>query len=112
MRLRSRLRNQQRSITRIYLLFLLLPQSEQRHIRHFDNLERNTTNITLGLSLLTKPSNQNLCPLVPNKKNANFIPSFSSMKFKQPSFGTKLVTLKSIPFTLYQSAYFFPFLMS
>jgi len=48
-----------------YLLLLLLPQCKQRHTRHLDNLESDTTNITLCLSLLTEPSNQNLYSLAP-----------------------------------------------
>src|ERR1700686_4575496 len=90
-----------------YLLLFLLPQCEQRHTRHLDNLECDTTNITLGLSLLTKPSNQDLYALA---NSPNQIPSFSSIKLRQPSLGTNEVTLQSTP--QIKGSYFFPFLMT
>ena len=53
-----------RILLRPRLLLLLLPQREQADTRDLDNLESNTGNITLGLALATKTSEQDLVVLV------------------------------------------------
>lgn len=46
------------------LLLLLLPQSEQTNTGDLDDLETDTGNITLGLTLTTETSEENLVVLV------------------------------------------------
>lgn len=46
------------------LLLLLLPESEQTNTRNLDDLETNTGNITLGLTLTTETGEENLVVLV------------------------------------------------
>ena len=89
------------------LLSLLLEECEKTDSRDLDDLETNTGNITLCLSLSTKPTDQNFVVLVcmdnmrvssaPSGTNHRLI--CSPMKLRQPSLGTKAAT-------------FFPFLIS
>ena len=50
------------------LLLLLLPESEQTDTRDLDDLETNTGNITLGLTLTTETGKEDLVVLVDEVK--------------------------------------------
>src|SRR5579859_3688589 len=80
-----------------YLLLLLFPERKQRHTRDLDDFECNTTNITLRLTLLTEPSNQNLVVLI-DKVETTVIRHETS----HPTINTPPTP----------QTYFFPFLMS
>ena len=58
------LRPTRRKLNRGNNSLLLLPESEQTHTRHLDNLETHTGDITLGLSATTETRDEDLVVLV------------------------------------------------
>jgi len=118
-----KLRREQGTAVRLRpgLLLLLVEEGQERHVRDLDDLEADTGNITLGLALATEAREQQLvlcdsCAVTAtaadhvNPRSHCAGPAlrfqrcsqprtFSSMKLRQPSMGTKAVT-------------FLPFLMS
>jgi hypothetical protein len=91
-----------------YLFLLLLPQCKQRHTRDLDNLESDTTNITLRLSLLTEPSNQHLYSSDPSLTD-NTVVLIDEIETTVVWHETRDPAISSLR---QHGAYFFPFLMS
>lgn len=101
------------------LLLLLLEECEEGHARHLHHLEPDTGDVSHGMPLPTEPSDEHLILHIHHGRavlasregvdtiladnevrgGRNGILTFSSIKFRQPSFGTK-------------AAIFFPFFTS